>query len=358
MISERALRGYLLEEALAWMLRGSAYDLLVSVDQDPDELVPHGADLLVRGRGANHQVDVLGQFSFTPAFSLPVRLFLEAKFNITACSLGVVRNAFGVIQDVNQNFVIDHRSARPKRRFQYCYALFSTKGFSPAAQDFALAHQISLVDLSGKSFETLLDVVSGNARTLHSVIEHYPRKSLPVAWIRGRLRSLLGTDPMGTDTAPSNQLADGYDLTGTAEFFYDAQDVLNRFALDLQGVGIELLIGFPAAPFVIPLTTTDKTGFLRYADTHSSHRVQLRRSGDGSQAEWVASPYGDSGGYDLRFTLPQEMESWIGENEDLRRTRTASVKADWLSDIMIYYQANGGVRACQLRYEPSQLRRP
>jgi len=26
-----------------------------------------------------HQVDVWGEFAFTPAFSLPVRLFLEAK---------------------------------------------------------------------------------------------------------------------------------------------------------------------------------------------------------------------------------------------------------------------------------------
>jgi hypothetical protein len=31
----------------------------------------------VRGRGANHQVDVLGEFAFTPAFSLPIRLSLR-----------------------------------------------------------------------------------------------------------------------------------------------------------------------------------------------------------------------------------------------------------------------------------------
>jgi hypothetical protein len=32
-------------------------------------------------RGASHQVDVLGEFALTPAFSLPIRMFLEAKFN-------------------------------------------------------------------------------------------------------------------------------------------------------------------------------------------------------------------------------------------------------------------------------------
>ena len=31
----------------------------------------------MRGRGARHQVDVLGEFAFTPAFSLPIRLFVE-----------------------------------------------------------------------------------------------------------------------------------------------------------------------------------------------------------------------------------------------------------------------------------------
>jgi hypothetical protein len=74
------LRGYLLEEALAWLLRNSGYRLLVDHSQDPDELVLNGNGLCVKGRGAEHQVDVLGEFAFTPAFSLPIRLFLEAKF--------------------------------------------------------------------------------------------------------------------------------------------------------------------------------------------------------------------------------------------------------------------------------------
>jgi hypothetical protein len=38
MISEAALKGYLLEEALAWVLHGSGYRLLVHKSQDPGEL--------------------------------------------------------------------------------------------------------------------------------------------------------------------------------------------------------------------------------------------------------------------------------------------------------------------------------
>ena len=133
-IRESTLRGYLLEEALAWLLRSSAYELLVSADQDPAELEPHGYGLRVRGRGTTHHVDVLGEFAYTPAFSLPIRLFLEAKFYTTPCGLDVVRNALGVIQDVNQNYKTDAHSTRPRRRFQYCYALFSTSGFSKDAK--------------------------------------------------------------------------------------------------------------------------------------------------------------------------------------------------------------------------------
>jgi hypothetical protein len=107
------LRGYLLEEALAWLLRNSGYRLLVDQSQDPDELVLNGNGLCVKGRGAEHQVDVLGEFAFTPAFSLPIRLFLEAKFTRQKTDLPVVRNAHGVIHDINENFVhgqdqVDH----------------------------------------------------------------------------------------------------------------------------------------------------------------------------------------------------------------------------------------------------------
>jgi hypothetical protein len=36
------LRGHLLEEALAWLLRNAGYRLLVHDNQDPDELVMNG----------------------------------------------------------------------------------------------------------------------------------------------------------------------------------------------------------------------------------------------------------------------------------------------------------------------------
>lgn len=54
MSTREQLQGYLLEEALAWVLRHSGYALLVHESQDPDELTHNGNGLCVKGRGAEH----------------------------------------------------------------------------------------------------------------------------------------------------------------------------------------------------------------------------------------------------------------------------------------------------------------
>ncbi|ELS55817.1 hypothetical protein STVIR_3162 [Streptomyces viridochromogenes Tue57] len=77
------MRGYLLEEVLAWLLRSSGFEVLTAdddKDKEPWKVLKEDKNgLLVRGRGAWHQVDALGQFRYVPPFSLPVRLFVEAK---------------------------------------------------------------------------------------------------------------------------------------------------------------------------------------------------------------------------------------------------------------------------------------
>lgn len=85
--------------------------------------------------------------------------------------LPVVRNAHGVIHDINENFV-HGPGQRLRKRFRYVYAIFSAKGFTKNAQDFALAQQISLVDLSGVSFDWLRDAIETAASELHRLQKH------------------------------------------------------------------------------------------------------------------------------------------------------------------------------------------
>jgi hypothetical protein len=359
MLTKAALRGYLLEEVLAWLLRGSGYRLLVHPSQDPAELVMNGNGLCVKGRGAEHQVDVLGEFAFTPAFSLPIRLFLEAKFTRDKCHLPVVRNAHGVIHDINENFVHSPGS-RLRKRYRYVYALFSTSGFTEVAQDFALAQQISLVDLSGASFAWLRHGVESAADSLYALQDRYHVRRFPVSWIRGQLRQMLGT-------MPDLPLDEGYQDTEAAGFAQAAASALGDFLGNLrERQHNELLLGFPAAPFILPLAADDVGRFLAHAREHPDHPIRLRRTSEGGQAEWTISPEGQQwgdrifaqrGGYRLTFNLPERLEEWIGEHEDQRSSRIRAVKSQFLSEIIIYRMEGDNLQTFQLQYHPSDLRR-
>jgi hypothetical protein len=361
MIRESQLRGYLLEEALAWLLRNTGYRLLVDESQDPTELVGSGSALRVKGRGAEHQVDVLGEFVFTPAFSLPIRLFLEAKFTSYKTDLPVVRNAHGVIHDINENFV-HGPGQRLRKRYRYVYTLFSAKGFTKDAQDFALAQQISLVDLSGASFTWLRNGIETAAADIHDGLERFRVKQSPVGWIRGELRQMLGTMPI----LPAESMS--YPETSTYLIADAAAPALSTLARTLtERERSELLLGFPSAPFVLPLATSDVERFLAYASTQPDHQVQVRRTNKGSGAEWVVTPVdhfrkdlpveNEREGYELAFNLPDELESWISQDEQYRVSRTRAVKKQFLSDIVIYRMEDDDLQTFQLKYQPSDLRR-
>jgi hypothetical protein len=352
------LRGYLLEEALAWLLRNSGYRLLVHANQDPDELKMDGNTLLVQGRGTTHQVDVLGEFTLTPAFSLPIRMFVEAKYYRTPCELPVLRNALGVIEDVNENFA-HLGGSRPRRRYQYVYALFSASGFTSPAQAYALAQQISLVDLSGASFAWLRKIISSTASELYAERNQHRITRFPVSWMRQAIRGGLGTAPQQSSIGDE---ADGLSAASTIapRFRAAAEVTIDKFVDALRSrEKAELLLGFPAAPFILTLAADDPDRFIEWAERHPTHAVRLRRSGSGKQAEWAVTPWDDQDAYRLTFKLPARIESWISENEERReRIRVGAIKEDFLPEISIYRRHGEDMRIYQLRYQPSALHRP
>jgi hypothetical protein len=365
-ITESTLRGYLLEEALAWLLRNTGYRLLVHEDQDRDELEMAGNGLCVRGRGAVHQVDVLGEFAFPPAFSLPIRLFLEAKFTSRRVELATVRNAHGVIHDINENFSRGP-GQRLRKRYRYVYALFSARGFSKEAEDFALAQQISLVDMSGASFDWLRTLIEETAGQLDR-LQRSRRDTFrfPVNWMRDRLRARLRTMPEVAYDLPRPQ-------TGVQWFADAALPILDHFTDSLRGrERTELLLGFPAAPFILPLTAENAEDFLAYVEDYPDHKIRLRR-GRGLHAEWTAMPidqdsaYGQDSAYDLfqerprgyrlTFNLPEGLETWIAGHEEYRTSRVRAVKSQFLSAIVIYRMEGDILQTYQLQYAPADLRR-
>jgi hypothetical protein len=268
----------------------------------------------------------------------------------------VVRNAHGVIHDVNENFI--HASgSRPRRRYQYAYALFSASGFTEQAQAYALAHQISLVDLSGASFEWLRHSIFDTAAELYEHRNQHHVRHFPVSWMRHELRLRLDTALPEAQDLDEIGAAPGI-ATNAPRFQAAAEGSIEAFTAALRTRECtELLLGFPAAPFILVLGAEDPDRFIEYAEHHPTHAVRLRRIGSGGHAEWAVSPWTDPDAYRLAFNLPERIESWISENEERRVRRASDIKSDFLSEITIYRRHGDNMRIYQLRYEPSELHR-
>lgn len=154
-------RGYLLEIVLSKLIEINGYDVIRVADGR--EIVTKANGLNLRGRGGFHQFDTLGKFRITPPFVYPLRLFVEAKFYSDTSKVGIdrVRMGVGILEDVNTNYstveMDDEELAVEK--YQYHYAIFSTSGFTEAAQRFAIAHKIHLIDLSGDEYRRIIDFI-------------------------------------------------------------------------------------------------------------------------------------------------------------------------------------------------------
>jgi hypothetical protein len=153
------IRGMLLEEALLHLLRGSGYRTVEAANDD-ETLQAGGAELFVKGRGSNHQVDAIADFMVSQPFSNPQRLLVEAKCYSDKVRLPVLRNAVGVLTDVSQYWAPTQGDVPAKRRYHYQYALFSASGYTRNAEKYAFAHDIFLIPLANAGFlSPILDAI-------------------------------------------------------------------------------------------------------------------------------------------------------------------------------------------------------
>ncbi|WP_255632788.1 restriction endonuclease [Amycolatopsis sp. TNS106] len=358
-----ALRGHVLEEHLARLLRSNGYHLLVSERQDPDALKRGAHGLLVRGRGTDHQADVLGELARPAPFSLPLRIFVEAKYRSSKANLRDVRNAHGVIHDVNEQYGTASAGSRriPMRRHHYRYALFSVSGFTRPAQQYALAQQISLVDLSSPAFTSLLTAVDRTARELHSLAEQSGISTFPRGQVRTALRLALDTwTADGHDIQFDVKRADQTALRGqwanelnpaTREPQRLPDESLARIADDLaDDSDYDLILGFPAAPFVLVLRPDDPRRFRDYLERKSSDILVNIATGprDEIVGDWAITPVDEEGGFQLHFALPTQLEDWLLRADGAAALRARQVKSALLSSITFFY----GDRLVRLLFQP------
>ncbi|HET7230003.1 MAG TPA: restriction endonuclease [Longimicrobium sp.] len=140
MATIQQIRGMLFEEAVLFLLTRAGY---TTVDEpDGDTLKRVGAGLAVIGRGGVHQIDAIADYVITPAFAHPQRLLVEAKCYGSAVGLPVIRNAVGVLKDVNEYWNPRRREV-DRSRFHYLQAVFSSSDFTSDAEDYAFAPLLS-----------------------------------------------------------------------------------------------------------------------------------------------------------------------------------------------------------------------
>ncbi|MGW4243008.1 hypothetical protein [Nocardia sp. NPDC004722] len=400
-INVSTIRGYVLEELLARLLQDNGYRLLVTADQDRDALKDSGKGLLVRGRGTTHQVDVLGELDLPLPFSLPMRLFVEAKHRKKSTGIEYARNAYGTIRDVNEHFASQTTGPHqiPMKRYQYQYALFSASGFTSPAQEYALAQQISLVDLSGPGFESLLAAADGIATRIADLAAQIGAKSLRLKQIRHALRHALGTWPgnvidegfpdlaarisdlrepmvgrafpdtvIGVATARERELAGLPELLRAVQPYAEddedesvesvrelPSDQLAAIVTELSGVVLDsFVLGFPSAPFILVLHVDRPEAFADYLDEQHNSEIQVlinhprdRAENRPTSIDWEAVPVDDEAGFRLRFTLPAVLGKWMMDgNTPTWAVREA--KNTLFSSIAIIR----GTRVIRLFYRP------
>ncbi|MEU7977374.1 restriction endonuclease [Micromonospora sp. NPDC049081] len=350
LVSADALAGYLLEEAIAFLLSSNGYRLLQDSDADEQALRQAGHGLLVRGRGADHQADVLGDLLMPTPFSLPVRLFVEAKNRKSKVGLTEVRNAHGVIDDVNQHYSTElSRSYRhPLRRYQYRYALFSAAGFKKEAQSYALAQQISLVDLSGPAFSPLITSVERAARLILAEAVSADLTTFPVRQVRLALRSAFSSAGAEVPAAEAPHQGTDGGLPGNILASWAA-----RMTAELQdsATGEGLILGFPAAPFILAMHPDSMEDFEAFIATHGPNiDVDIRFGREGVRGDWTITPVADPDAFRLSFGLPGALEAWLLSVPGQDRRRAAESRQLLLPTISLFLED----RLIRLRYEPVQ----
>ncbi len=288
-------RGYLLEIVIAKLIQINGYDLIV--DADGNEIISLNNGLNVKGRGGYHQFDTLGRFRITPPFIYPLRLFVEAKY-YSSEKVGIdrVRMGVGVLQDVNSNYsTVEMKDEElTVERYNYCYAIFSTTGFSKPAQRYAIAHKIHLIDLSDTEYREFIDIIGQIVDELdHQLsggIDSIPKESFKK--FKEQFSSIIIDNEMDGDG----------DLYGTSELI----ERLKRF-IDQKCMYLATING----PFVVPLLVDTRINESLIANPHQN--VGITRELDTGElddsTEWII--HLEDNDSRISFALPQLLQKYL-----------------------------------------------
>ncbi|MCU8007315.1 restriction endonuclease [Shewanella sp. SM87] len=330
------VRGALLEEAVLYLLEKFGYKTIESVPAHRDESIRGGhSGLEVRGRGSWHQIDALASFSSSPAFMYPLRLMVEAKCYQQHRTVGieVVRNAVGVLKDISENYFSVPSGGADVQvpRFNYHSAIFSTSGYTSGAIDYALAHQVFLIQY--ESVPVIRPLIDAIMQFDENCITRLGKNS--ISEVRKRYRSVIREQTYEMDMSqfisrPGIELINGALVDSLAR---------------IQGSYFGMLQG--RWPLHL-LTSTQLSPMAFISDTVRCHVTGYETG------EWKFTPAefqkNQDGWFELEFNLPEGIANLVAENwED--REAVANIKQQHFSYIDLSGQIGGIQRSVRLELD-------
>ncbi|MFV5911897.1 hypothetical protein [Bacillus cereus] len=322
-ISEGVLRGYLLEEALAKLVKNSGYNLITTkVLSNPNsnpEFTLRSNGLNIKGRGGIHQADVLGQFPFSLPFTYPVRLFLEAKFRNSRTGIDVIRSGIGILQDLNSNYQTIDLDGQDllAQRYNYQYAIFSTSGFSDNAIKLAIAHKIHLIDLSGKEYEGLRNIIKETAQIIYNQKQNYSLND-----IRQVIRNEFFRVTLDKGVQRNQEL----------------RKMLREYFNYFRNFG-DLYLASTNSPFTILLKPSSSKHFKNFLEhtRRTTFYVNITWNDDENRHYWIIS-INDLQNVTFSFALPTLLAEYIfnQQTKDHQLSSALDAKRQYFNNIIFY----------------------
>ncbi|MBZ2189399.1 restriction endonuclease [Alcanivorax sp. JB21] len=336
MASISQIRGALLEEAVLYLLEKFGYETIEPFSGHADESLRGGhSGLEVRGRGSWHQIDALAAFRSSPAFMYPLRLMVEAKCYQENRPVGieVVRNAVGVLKDISENYfsVVGDDASIKIPRFNYYSSIFSTSGYTAGAINYALAHQIFLIQY--EKVPVIQPLIDAIMRFDESCVTGCGKAAIAEVrkQYRGAIRS--GVYEVGVREYITPR---GLELIDNA-----LVELLSR----IQGSYFGMLQG----RWPLHLLTRRPLSSAAF----QNDIVRCRVTGD-QTGEWKFSPEGfyklDQGWFELEFSLPDDVAKLVNENWG-DRERVANIKKEYFSYIDLSGIIDGIRRSVRLELD-------
>lgn len=319
-MTKNQFKGYILEEVLAYLIRTTGYELIAKAPVNDPDLKNCSNGLNVKGRGAKHQIDVLGELKWIPAFNFPLRLMIEAKCHQKKTGIEVIRNSVGILSDVNENYFTAN-DKNIKLRYHYTSAVFSTSGFSTPAIDMAIAHQIALIDLSDNIYFSLKNKIDEFTSQIFSNSAEINKEQARA--IKTNLRKSFN------DTRR--------DTIDIDEVNRSTTNGLIEFVKRDYG---QLFVGMSLGGFMLLLKADDYNSFINYAKQKPTHNVKIHWSSSDDGKVWTIKPLHNIlniNPYTLKFKLPEKLHDWIYKTDENKFKEAISAKEKYFSRISVCY---------------------